>query len=248
MQGIVTDWGRGLYLGSGTEEHIYVTRKDYRPDGTKTACLYSHSLGATARAAYDPTLARDALATIAEAGIPCLSTDLGGTTTWGNDTSVSRLGSAAYYAQTVLGAKGGGSGKSLIYAPSMGALAALNFARAYPASVAAIALVCPVVDLAYQHDQNVQGYAASIETAYGGASGYAAEVAGNDPMQNAAAIAALGIPMKMWRSSNDVVAPTARQDAFATAANIPVVNLGAIGHTLTNVPWSDVASFLANYA
>lgn len=245
---LITNYASGKYVAA--EGSVEVVRADYRPDKTKTACVYSHSLGLTALAALDPTTAQKPLDAIAAAGLPVIATDLGGANAWGNDTQVSRMGSAAFYAQVTMGAKGTGIGdaKVVVFAASMGGLAALTWARLNPTLCAAIALVCPVVDLAYEHDQNVNGYAASIEAAYGGAAGYAAEVAGNNPMANAAAIKATGIPIKMWRASNDVIAVTARQDAFAAAAGVEVVDLGAIGHTITQAPWADVADFLVDHA
>jgi pimeloyl-ACP methyl ester carboxylesterase len=242
---IATSYGLGVYAAG--EAHVLVTRKDYKPDGSRPGCVYCHSLGAKAMSALDPTLAQPMAWAIANAGLPLLATDLGGTATWGNDTAQARASDAKTALQGAVG--GAKAGKVAAIGVSMGGLSSLNWIRANPALVSALALVCPVVDLGYEHDNNVNGYAASIEAAYGGAAGYAAAVAAHDPTQNAAAIAALGIPIQMWRASNDAIAVTARQDAFAQAAGIPVVDLGAIGHTVNaGVPWDSVADWLAQHA
>lgn len=174
---------------------------------------------------------------------PTLYPDLAGATTWGNDASQTKLGDAITYLQGTLGAK---AGKVGLVAISMGALPALNYALANPTQIAAIALLIPVTDLQYIYD-NDAAIATECDTAYTNAAGFAAAVATHDPNQNTAAFVATAIPVKMWRSSDDTTAWTARQDAYATAIGCAKVDLGAVGHTALAVTPADVVSWVSPY-
>jgi pimeloyl-ACP methyl ester carboxylesterase len=191
---------------------------------------------------FNPIWMRPSVLALCEADYVVLSPDLSGQSPWGNDASQTKVGDAKARLQAA--AVGAASGKVGLLGISAGALTALNWARANPTLVAAIALICPVVDLAYEHDQNVGGFAAEIETAYGGAAGYASAVATHDPMQNTASHAS-GPPIRMWRTTDDTVAVTARQDAFASAVGSKLVttSLGTGGHTGANIDATQVVSF-----
>lgn len=215
----------------------------YKPNNTRRGVVYAHSLGGTYLSAFDSTVARDPLSTFAaDGGMPTLCTTLGGTSTWGNDASQTAMSADFTELTTTHGAK---TDKVFLYAASMGGLPSLRWTLANPAKVAGVALVCPCVDLAYEHDQDVFGYGAIIETAHGITGTYAgnATITARDPMQQTAAMAATGVPIKMWYASNDVQTVTARQQAYITATGCQSSSLGAVGHTITNVPWGEVVQF-----
>lgn len=182
-------------------------------------------------------------AALADAGMPVLSIDAGGTQPWGNDTSIARVADGWSYIKSQFGAK---SDQVLIYGASMGALIALNWAKANPGLVAAMALHLPVTDLADIHDNNRIGYAVEIETAFGGAAGYAAAIAAHNPIANASAFS--DIPIKMWYASNDTVVMPATVDAFASATGAKKASLGAVGHTTNTLDPGEVLAFLRPYA
>lgn len=228
--------------GSATEAYATMQALRARPDATRPGIVYCHSRGNDASQAVAPGWIDDVTSALALAGYIVYGGDGGGTLTWGNDASQAAVATAKTNLQAAaIGAK---AGKVGLLATSMGALTALNWARANAALVGCVALAIPVVDLAYEHDNNVNGYGAEIEAAYGNLAGYTAAVAAHNPMQNAAAHAA-GPPLKMWRSTNDAIAVTARQDAFAAAvgANCPVSSLGAAGHSPVSTPPAEVVAF-----
>lgn len=214
----------------------------FKPDGTRPGIIYCHRLGADHLEAIDPTYVQDTLANLALAGYLVLAVDAGGGSTWGNDASQTSVTSAHAYLTGTLGAK---TGKVHLYGWSMGAAVALNWARNNPTKVSAVGVACPVVDLAYEHDNNVQGFAAGMETALGVTGTWAgnATITARDPIQNAASYAPGVLPVKVWLSSNDVVAVTARQQAFVTATGCQSSSLGAAGHSPLTVPSTEVVSF-----
>lgn len=235
--------GTATTRGSATEVYTRVQTLLAKPDATRPGIVYCHSVGNDASQAIATGYVDQVTHALALAGYIVYGGDMGGTAPWGNDASQAAVGTGKTNVQAT--ATGGAkSGKIGLLATSMGALSALNWARANPTLVACIGLMIPVVDLAYEHDNNVNGYAAAIEIAYTNLAGYTAAVTTHDPMQNTAAHAS-GPPIKMWRSTDDAVAVTARQDAFAAAvgSNCQVSSLGAAGHFPQTVPPAEVVSF-----
>lgn len=240
MVGLATSRGVGQYATA--EGHMLLTPLRYKPDGTRPGVIYCHRLGADHTEAIDPLFAVDLCANLALAGYAVLAIDAGGTNTWGNDTSQARVTDAHTYLTGTLGAK---MGKVHLCAWSMGAAVALNWARNNPTKAQSVGVACPAVDLAYEHDQNVQGFAAGLETALGVSGTWAgnATITAHDPIQNAASYAPGVLPVKVWFSSNDVVTVTARQQAFVDATGCQSSSLGAAGHSVLAVPPAEVVSF-----
>jgi hypothetical protein len=226
--------------GLATETFMQVQSILAKPDATRPPIVYCHSRGNDSAQVAAVGFIDQVTSALALAGYVVYGGDMGGTLTWGNDTSQTAVGTG----KTNVQAAWGKAGKVGLLATSMGALAALNWARANPTLVACVGLVVPVVDLAYEHNNDVSGYGSEIEAAYTNLAGYTAAVATHDPMQNTAAHAS-GPPIKMWRSTDDAVAVTARQDAFAAAvgANCAVSSLGAVGHLPQTTPPAEVVSF-----
>lgn len=226
-----TVYGVGRYVAS--ESHTAVVPLRYRPDGTRPLILYAPSRGNTSIQAKAAGWFDEVIAALAMAGYIVLAGDLGGTTVWGSPTAQSRLTSLKTYGQGTLGAKAGPVG---LLATSMGTPAILNWAKNNLSSAACAAASVALPDLGYEYANNVNGYAAEISTAHGGAPSSA-----NDPMQNTAALAPL--PMKMWFANNDAVAPTARAQAFVDATGCQSASLGAVGHQPSSTPPADVVAF-----
>jgi pimeloyl-ACP methyl ester carboxylesterase len=229
--------------GSATEIYMRVESLLAKHDGTRPGIVYCHSVGNDSAQVAATGYVDTVTMALAQAGYMLYGGDMGGTAVWGNDASQTAVTTARTNVQAA--ATGGAkAGKVGLLATSMGALTALNWARANPSLVACIGLMIPVVDLAYEHDNNVNGYAAAIEAAYTNLAGYQAAVATHDPMQNTASHAS-GPPIKMWRSTDDAIAVTARQDAFAAAvgSNCQVSSLGAAGHFPQTVPPTEVVAF-----
>lgn len=230
-----TEYGVGRYVAS--ESHTAIFPLGYRRDNTRPAILYCPSRGNTSIQAKAAGWFDEPIAALALAGYLVLSCDLGGTTHWGNATAQLRLTSAKAYAQGTLGAKGGPVG---LLGTSMGTVAELNWARANLSSTACVAASAALLDLGYEYTNNVNGYAAEISAAWGGAPGVSA-----DPMQNTASYA--GLPMKMWFATNDTVAPTARAQAFVDATGCESASLGAVGHQPSSTPPAEVVAFFQRY-
>lgn len=234
--------GTGQYVAS--ERHMAVFDRSYHPDATKRGVVH-HAARTQQVSGFDPAN-QIVQAICAPSGPALINCDFSNGTTWGNDTGQSRLGSAWAYVKTAFGAK---TDKVVLYGISMGMLVCLNWARANPSSVAAIVGISGVVDLADMHDQNRGGYAAEIETAYTNLAGYTSAVAAHNPAVHATDF--VGIPMKLWRSSDDTIAIPSLTDTFAATAGATIVNAGSGGggHIFDFTPYvQSLADFVHTYA
>jgi pimeloyl-ACP methyl ester carboxylesterase len=190
---------------------------------------------------------------LADWRVPSIFTDNVDQAQWGNDTVTAAGGRMKIqwdYLKAQLGAK---TDKMVIYGGSMGGLNSLNFLRANPTLVAAVALVIPALALGNMYDNQTLesvGIAsrASIEAAYGGAAGFAAARDAHDPYVHRADYAALGVPIKIWYSTSDPVTPPSFITDFASAAGATTVSMGAIGHGVLSSVAPDIADFLNTYA
>lgn len=210
------------------------------PNGRRTV-LYDHGAGGTGAAGVDSSLTGQfpLLQGLGEM-FPVLGADLGGATTWGNATAQTRAETLRAYAGTAFGLP---NGKVHLLGASMGALTALQYAKANPSKVASIALIIPALDLDYAYQNNIGGHQADIGTAWGvsfpTALPAAAKVLDDTSSWDA-------IPVKIWYVTNDVYTPTASSTTFIANAGATGVSLGALGHTeaaIAAVPVGDVAAF-----
>lgn len=236
---MVTSYGVGRYVAS--EADVILRGRFAKPTTSKRGIVWCHERGALANfLQVEPLLGAELLT---RAGLPIIAADLGGTATWGNDTEQARTQQAWDYLVTAAGCA---SDKVLLYGMSMGAPGALNWARANPTKVAAVALVLPITDLIGFHDANLGGYATEIETAYGGLAAWNAAKAAHDPLTHAAEYA--GIPIKLWYSTDDSLALPANVTAFAAASGASTQSMGAQGHTAQGLDAAQVLEFLGAYA
>lgn len=252
---MVTSYGTGQYSGSGaTEAHQFGLPSNYLADNTKRLVVWCHSAGGVASEPFLSAATYPLVNAITKLlGLPIISFD--GTTPsgglaqhWGNDTGKSRLTDAINYAHTAINAK---IDKVIVLGVSMGGMLASNWARANSSTIKGLGLFYPAVNLQAVHDGTggaAGGGAASTEAAYGGSlANFNAAVVAHDPAQNASALAALGVPMKMYYSTADTTVGSANQTAFATAvgAALQTQSLGSPAHAdMTALPVTDIVDFI----
>lgn len=220
-----------------------------RPPSTpRRAVIYCHQNGGTANSLTAGASYFEFVPNTLRAHV--VAGDLAGTATWGNDASVAALddmvdlllaSSSNAVANNAAGACRSASDKVILYGGSMGALTALNHLQANASKVAAVFAVIPTIALDAAHDADPERFtdaAATIEAAYGGSAGYEAAIASHDPSQNTAAIAATGVPIHLWYSTNDTLVLPAEAEAFAAAvgATCELHSMGAVGHTFNYSP------------
>lgn len=179
-----------------------------------------------------------------------IAADLVNAQNWGTDAAQSRVADSWSYLQTTRGVP---SSKTLLFALSMGALAALNWAFDNPTKVAAIALIIPITDLKDAHDN--RGFSALIESAqaYGSHSAYLAAEPTHNPSATGRQAALAGIPIKLWYSTDDPAAVASVCLAWAASmnsqgGNVTTTSMGAVSHTASALDPEQVAEFLLAYA
>lgn len=235
-------YGVGQYRAS--EGHLFIGSRRYKPDATKRAIVVCPPRGQTASEASANGWAGAVLSALAEEGYPLLAIDGGGSTAHGNAASATAIGQAKTYAASAFGAK---SDKIGLFATSMGSLAALRYAMDNPTLVSCACLGVPNLDLQDVHDVTRTDLASEIETAHGGAPGYATYLSAYNPASHAASFTTL--PMQLHYASNDSNFTAGIASTFATATGAEAINLGAVGHTAATMDASRVvAFFLANLA
>lgn len=232
-----TSYGVGIYAAS--EGHCAMTPRTYRPDGSTRGIIFGH--GVTGNSV---TWLRDVFFPNVKPIVdlyPCLGADLGGGTTFGNDTAIARVTDAKTYLQGTVGAA---SGQVILYGVSMGGAVVLNWARANVASVAGILLIKPAVDIEDIRANNRGSLQASIETAYTNNAGWQAVRATHNPVQYGASLA--GIPISVWYGEADTTVVPATIAAFAAAvgSSCTLNSLGADA-THANTYWPEAADQLA---
>lgn len=186
-------------------------------------------------------------------GAHLVAGDFGGSSTWGNDASITALDSMV----DGLLAQGKGLGcatdKVCLYGGSMGTLTALNYLVAHPTKVAAVVCVLPAVALDAVHDASPERFtnaAAVLEAAYTNLAGFNAALPTHDPSARTAAVAATGVPIGLWYSSNDALVLPAEVESFAAGvgATATLHSMGPVGHTfLYDALAEELAAYLAAY-
>lgn len=216
-----SSFGKGVITPAiAGEQHVVFTKRLYVPG--KRPILWCHSAGGDAAEPLMTANAQPLLESLVKLGSPVISFDgktsgltLSGTyaaTHWSNDGALARFADAlAYLRSSAWNASA--SLAPLVVGVSMGGLLALNYARSNP--VAALALLFPVTSLAGIHDGTggiIGNAAASVETAYGGASAYSAALPTHDPLANPALWN--NVPAHMWYSDSDTTVGTLNQQNF----------------------------------
>lgn len=236
--------GSGRYAAS--EKDVLVATPAGLAGGIR-GVIFCHGLNADATAPRDYAAIGELHLVNAIAEVfPVLSIDAGGTAAMGNATAVARVGDAVTYAQGTLGWK---AGTVLLVGASMGTFSVLNYAKANPSKVGAVVCVNSAIDLNDIVVNNRGGYAATVNTAYGGTYNNGTQ----GPTCNPASYAAsYSTPTRLFYSSDDTIAIPSTITAFAAAAtNVTATNVGALGHTEAAIDAASrdtILAFLSQYA
>jgi hypothetical protein len=133
---------------------------------------------------------------------PGIAGDNGGTSTWGNSTSLTRLGGNIARVQA---RPGSDPNKYGLMFGSMGGLISLNYAAQAAVKPKAIVGVIPVINTNDIVQNNRGGFAAAVNTAYGGAYNEATMGATSNPWTMRTAAKLLGIPMLFYYGTTDAI-------------------------------------------
>lgn len=249
-------------IGSvAASQKAFVGRPRFYQPGARPLVVFGH--GYTGDASFVQTADSAQWETVIDAGFPCVSTDLGGTATFGNATAVTAVTQAITFAATVVTPKAGGV---LLFAGSMSTLTMLNYTKANPTNVLAVAIAVPATDLRYLHDtapsQSQNGVtvaatlptlAADIETSAGGAASlnnsYYAATSPNDYAPSTLAT----VPIHLWTSPNDVLAGGTTTTApflaaTASASQTVLPAQAGLGHSAVGMDMTELVAFLAAHA
>jgi pimeloyl-ACP methyl ester carboxylesterase len=220
-----------------SEKHVIVTGSDHGTVATAVPVIYCHHAGngyagtahlpaALAQTDTDVSIA-EICRDLAAKGHPVIASDQAGVNSWSNNTAVTAVDGALTLIGTRTGCR---TDRVLLLADSMGTLLALNWARANASKVAAMALLLPAPDMQYVHDNASAPLPANMEAAYGGLAALTAAY----PTKNAALFPSsyTSMEIQMWASTDDPICTPVMVNAFAAATGIPVISMGAVGHTI----------------
>ena len=238
--------GVGLYVAS--ETHRVVWSRATKPGAR--LLIYVQGSHGTAETTFNAE--RPDLEALARAGFIVALADVSQTTsqgTFGNTTSQTRIGQLRTF---MLGASSPivpSSGEMFLVGGSGGAAAILNYARANPANVAAIAATTPLVDLQdfYTSRTDATITQAEVNAAYGG--DVTASYATHNPSASGNQTALAGVPMKLYYSTDDPYIPVSTVTNYETlvravSGTIERQSLGAVGHTDAGVSYEEVGRWL----
>lgn len=258
---IVTTRGFGQYVTPGTEIHnIFYHRLDPLSPSAKTGVILAHGFfgnGDSFNVDTGDGPFRELVERIVMYKIPTIATDLGGGSTWGNETLVSRLNTTITYFNAITGAR---TDRVILLGVSMGAASVLNWIRNWANTgagsgndfanrnkVAAVVLLAPSVDLQDIVNNNRGGLGGAVSGAYSGyTGGWATQAPTANPANYASGYAS--VPIRIWYSTNDSICVPATITAFATGSGATLTSLGAIGHSASTLDAQQLADWVAGYA
>jgi pimeloyl-ACP methyl ester carboxylesterase len=207
---------------TGTEDVTVFTGRTTPTTGA-VPVIYCHGvLGTGTDAAWlDNTIAGDDLRPIAAWGHPVFVPNLGGASTWGNQTSIDAVTSILTWAATAYGTR---TDYVALAGESMGALTALNWAIQNPAKVAALWLRVPCLGLEWTRN-NVGLFTGLIDSAYGGSVSQA-EYDTYDPMRNTDTVRRFRNRARIWATAQDEFFPLTITAGFAGQLGIDLEVIG----------------------
>jgi alpha-beta hydrolase superfamily lysophospholipase len=237
---------------------LLVRRKNWLP-ATHRGAILCNGWSVRAHHALTDGPTRGLVTECALEGMTVVSHDLtisGNADGWGNADVVTQIAALKTWLQGAGATQGGAAaGKIVLIGISMGAIAALNYALSLAtpsASIAGIALLNPMIDpadMAADPDTHAL-LTTSLYAAFGGSSGtYAVQGPAHNPNLKRAAIGEMGIPIRVWISTNDDTAESAIAVDFATKVRgVSLVEVGAYGHLIDSHPMRDIAVWLRDLA
>jgi predicted esterase len=177
--------------------------------------------------------------------------------TFGNATAQARIGQMRTFLQGTSSPLRAAAGKVHLVGGSGGVAAALNFARANPSLVASIAGIVPLTDLQdfYENRTDGQVTQAEVRAAY---SGGVPDYATYSPAATGNQAALIGVPIKLWYSTNDPYIPVSTVVAYqgkvqGAGGTCVISSLGAVGHSDSGLSYEgpavgDVSDWLAYHS
>lgn len=231
------------------EKHVIIEPK-FRPQTPAPGIMFVHGAGSDAFYSVVPTGMQSTMTNtlVDGSGGLAISHDLGGTTTWGNATALSRMTSAYNHLQSLPGVA---PGPVWLISGSMGCHTSLNWAAQNKTKVAGVISVIPVINPTDIVTNNRMGYAASVNSAYSGGWSEATYGAVYNPQTLATAGKLTGIPMLFFYGTTDALCVPAQTEAFAAkpGMNVTLVPI-ADGHEMSTYDKVDhpraLAFMLAN--
>lgn len=239
--------------------------KTWAFDGTQPAAIYCPALAGGAWnmmgwfMAYE-LVARGFLVVASDLGdtptVPYgvgLNSSVGGTGTggpgvWTKDSAMTKL--TAVYDKVMAAGSAGGYGAAgpevALMGGSHGGASSSRWAAENPSKIACLVQGIPAIDLQYIVDNNpLAGTRQSIQTALG--MGVGLDTPSNrEPITFAASYTK---PVRCYHATNDQFTPLASYDAYKAAnpSQIELVSLGAVGHTLTGMPWVTATDWIMEH-
>jgi pimeloyl-ACP methyl ester carboxylesterase len=221
-----TNTGNGA-VSSG-ENFTTLLPKYPKPAGTMPGILYLHGNTGDSFEALRPELS-PVLSALVNAGYPILSGLWGGTSTWGNDTTLARITAGKTYLQGTMGAK---AGKIVLIGASAGGCGAMVWASQNPTLVSCLVGLLPVSDLNDIYTNNRGSAAANLSSCYSGGWSQATYGAAHNPVTIAAAGGLSSIKMRLFNGASDATVIPSTVQTLATLAGANTV--------LTSVPGDHV--------
>lgn len=215
-------------------ETIYILRDDYYTAPQRICFCGPGYLGSAD--AFFPNY-QDVPYILAANGFTVIIADTNGTSTWGNDATVTAIDNAVTWCRGLFpDTKSDGI---VMQGGSMFTLNALNYTKANPTKVKAMVIELPALNLKDLHDNRFLDYPTNtiplltpIEAAYGGTAGYNAALAAHDPAQNTATFKAWGGRINLLGSETDPIAipDLARAFVASVGSTASYTNFGNFGH------------------
>jgi len=209
--------GSSFSFGSyRANEGMEFWRSPLREGKFRVPVVYCHGAGGTTPTTRE--VYREDFASLNRLGHDVITADLGGLDTWGNVASsgpgTNAVDQAITFANTTYNTR---TDKVLLFADSMGALVALNWAWRNPTKIGAIALRAPVVALQAFHERNEAFFGTSMHLGYGNHAGVISAYPTRDPQQNLASILPFGARIRAWYCTTDEFIPPSEVTTFITA-------------------------------
>lgn len=203
------------YLTNSSEKVAAYVPSTWRGDGTKRAVISCHAAGGQAAPGLFGYTAYDGGRLALELDTLVLSPDLVQGDTWGLASVDAKITAHRTLAVSTFGAK---SDKVVLFGGSMGGTSAALWASLNPTLTRGIGMVIPVLDTKDCRDNDRNGFATNINTAFGGAAAFDAAEPTRNPRYTSTVLAAAKVPVVVNAGTRDVVTPYAITQAWCAEA------------------------------